>query len=73
MFMSLVGKLIGLTIASSVMLAGMVSAIMGIRGVFMSESFLSWAVSSMAMSGGLTTILIGGFGVALVGPKLTDF
>lgn len=73
MFMSLVGKVLGLAIASSVVLAGMVSAIMGIRGVFMAESFLSWAVSSMATSGGLTTIIIGMFGVAIVGPKLTDF
>lgn len=73
MFMSYAGKLIGLAIASSVLLAGLISVVMGIRGVFMAESFLSWAVSSMATSGGLTTILIGGFGVSLVGPKLTDF
>ena len=73
MFMSYVGKLNGLTIASGVVLAGFISAYIGINGVFNSDSIISWLVSNLALSGGLTTTLIGGFGIALVGPKLTDF
>lgn len=73
MFISYFGKVLGLLIASGIIFAGFISAYIGINGVFNSDSVLSWLVSNLALSGGLTTTLIGGFGVTLVGPKLTDF
>lgn len=70
MFTEYLGKLLGMAIALSILFAGVVAIIVGINGIIGMESIMSWAVSMFLTSAGFTTTIVGGFGLAIVGPQL---